>query len=132
MEVSAIVHHIQKEELIDKSKLLYMKGPENPNSAASPVTIGGNIDVKERKRYFNYFEGTNLLYTFSNYRTPGFLVSKEDKKFMEQCKGVVVISAIFGAYDKIKQPKNVRKILAENVCFFMFMDNATLTILARY
>ena len=43
----------------------------------------------------------------------------------------MVISAIFGAYDKIKQPKNVRKIAAKYICFFMFMDNATLIVLAR-
>jgi len=51
--VSAIVHHIQKEELIDKSWLQDMKGLENPNSTTSPMTFGGNMDVKERKRYFN-------------------------------------------------------------------------------
>lgn len=130
--VSAIVHQIQKEVLIDKSGLQYMKGPESPNSAAGAVTFGGNLDVKERKRYFNYSEGTDLPCGFANYRTPGFVVSEEDRKAMEQCRGVVVISAIFGAYDRIKQPKNVRRITAENACFFMFMDNATLTVLGRY
>ena len=51
---------------------------------------------------------------------------------MELCRGLVVISAIFGGYDRIRKPMHVRKITAENVCFFMFMDNATLTELARY
>ena len=45
---------------------------------------------------------------------------------------MVVISAIFGGSDRIRKPMHVRKITAENVCFFMFMENATLTELARY
>ena len=77
MPVSAIVHHIQKEELIDKSQLLYMKGPKDPKSAAALVTFNGNLNVKERKRYFNYSEGTDLPCGFANYRTLGFLVSEE-------------------------------------------------------
>ena len=51
---------------------------------------------------------------------------------MELCRGLVVILAIFGGYDRIRQPMHVRKITAENVCFFMFMDNASLTELAKY
>lgn len=74
-----------------------MKGPENPYSVAGPVTFGGTLDVKERRRYFNHSEGTDLPCGFANYRTQGFLVSEEDRKVMEQYKGGVVISTIFGA-----------------------------------
>ena len=129
MAVSDIIHQIQEEAFIEKSGLEYMK---EPNSAAVPVTFGGNLDVKKRKRYFNYSEGTDLPCGFVNHHSPGFVVSEEDRKAMELCRDLVVISAIFGAYDRIKQPKNVRRITTEKVCFFMFMDNATLTGLARY
>jgi hypothetical protein len=126
------VHEIREDELIDRSSLTYMKGPENPNSASVPVTFGGNLDVNERKKYFNYSEGTELACGFANHGSLGFVVSEEDKKAMEQCMGLVVISAIFGAYDRIRQPMHVRRITAENVCFFMFMDNVTLSRLASY
>jgi hypothetical protein len=116
------VHEIREDELIDRSSLTYMKGPENPNSTSVPVTFGGNLDVNERKKYFNYSEGTELACGFANHGSLGFIVSEEDKKAMEQCMGLVAISAIFGAYDRIRQPMHVRRITAENVCFFIFMD----------
>lgn len=126
------VHMIREDVLIDQPSLTYMKGPEKPNSVAVPVTFGGNLDVIERKRYFNYSERTELPCGFANHGSLGFVVSEEDKKAMEQCTGLVVISAIFGAYDRIRQPMDVRRITAENVCFFMFMDNVTLAHLASY
>jgi hypothetical protein len=109
------VHEIREDELIDRSSLTYMKGPENPNSASVPVTFGGNLDVNERKKYFNYSEGTELACGFANHGSLGFVVSEEDKKAMEQCMGLMVISAIFGAYDRIRQPMHVRRITAENI-----------------
>lgn len=129
---SDVVRKIQKEVLNDKSALKFMKGHEKPYSESMPVTFGGNLDVKERKRYFNYSEGMELPCGFLNHHSTGFVLSEEDREAMELCRGLVVISAIFGAYDRIRQPKHVRRITAESVCFFMFMDNVTLTGLARY
>lgn len=45
---------------------------------------------------------------------------------MENCKGVVVISAIFNDHDKIRQPKGLGKETPYSVCFYMFVDDATL------
>lgn len=36
-------------------------------------------------------------------------MSEEDRKVMEQCKGVVVISAIFGAYVRLRNPRMLGK-----------------------
>jgi len=132
MAASDVVHKIQQEVLIDKSALKFMKDHGKPNSVSMPVTFGGNLDVNERKKYFNYSEGMELPCGFANHRSTGFVLHEEDQKATELCRGLVVVSAIFGAYDRIRQPMHVRKIAAENVCFFMFMDNATLTELARY
>lgn len=45
---------------------------------------------------------------------------------MRKCRGVVVVSAIFGDHDKIRQPKGLGFKTKELVCFFMFVDEATL------
>lgn len=49
-----------------------------------------------------------------------------DRIAMENCKGVVVISAIFNDHDKIRQPKGLGKQTPYSVCFFMFVDDVTL------
>lgn len=46
---------------------------------------------------------------------------------MEKCNGVVIVSAIFGDHDKIRQPKGLGSKTLDHVCFFMFVDNSTLT-----
>lgn len=45
---------------------------------------------------------------------------------MENCKGIVVISAIFNDHDKIRQPKGLGKDTPYSVCFYMFFDDVTL------
>eukprot|EP00268_Persea_americana_P011401 TRINITY_DN14825_c1_g1_i1.p1 TRINITY_DN14825_c1_g1~~TRINITY_DN14825_c1_g1_i1.p1 ORF type:complete len:289 (+),score=59.91 TRINITY_DN14825_c1_g1_i1:216-1082(+) len=48
---------------------------------------------------------------------------------MENCRGVVVASAIFGDHDKIRQPRGLAAKTLGTVCFFMFIDNSTLSTL---
>lgn len=45
---------------------------------------------------------------------------------MENCKGAVVVSAIFNDHDKIRQPRGLGSKTLDNVCFFMFVDDITL------
>lgn len=45
---------------------------------------------------------------------------------MENCHGVVVVSAIFNNHDKIRQPRGLGSKTLETVCFFMFVDDTTL------
>lgn len=45
---------------------------------------------------------------------------------MENCRGVVVVSAIFNDHDKIRQPRGLGPETIRNVCFHMFVDNVTL------
>lgn len=49
-----------------------------------------------------------------------------DRIEMENCNGVVVVSAIFDDHDKIRQPKGLGSKTLDNVCFFMFIDDVTL------
>lgn len=49
-----------------------------------------------------------------------------DRTAMEECKGLVVVSAIFNDHDKIRQPRGIGSKTLDNVCFFMFIDEITL------
>ncbi|KAK4368371.1 hypothetical protein RND71_012163 [Anisodus tanguticus] len=55
----------------------------------------------------------------------GFDIDDSDLLEMESCQGVVVASAIFGAFDLIRQPKNTSEYAKKNVCFYMFVDEET-------
>ncbi|CAK9327431.1 unnamed protein product [Citrullus colocynthis] len=58
-------------------------------------------------------------------RNTGFDINDDDLRDMEQCRGVVVASAIFGNFDVINQPKNISEYAKNTVCFFMFIDEET-------
>lgn len=47
---------------------------------------------------------------------------------MEKCIGVVVVTAIFNDHDKIRQPRirNIRPETSDHMCFFVFVDDATI------
>ncbi|CAA0817917.1 Protein of unknown function (DUF616 [Striga hermonthica] len=55
----------------------------------------------------------------------GFDIDDSDLIEMDACGGVVVASAIFGAFDLIRQPKNISEYAKTNVCFHMFVDGVT-------
>ncbi|GER36462.1 hypothetical protein STAS_12798 [Striga asiatica] len=55
----------------------------------------------------------------------GFDIDDSDLIEMDACGGVVVASAIFGAFDLIRQPKNISEYAKRNVCFHMFVDSVT-------
>ncbi|XP_008442599.2 probable hexosyltransferase MUCI70 [Cucumis melo] len=58
-------------------------------------------------------------------RNTGFDINDDDLHDMEQCRGVVVASAIFGNFDVINQPSNISDYAKNTVCFFMFIDEET-------
>ncbi|XP_038895516.1 uncharacterized protein LOC120083734 [Benincasa hispida] len=58
-------------------------------------------------------------------RNTGFDINDDDLHDMEQCRGVIVASAIFGNFDVINQPKNISEYAKNTVCFFMFIDEET-------
>ncbi|KAH9311284.1 hypothetical protein KI387_026319, partial [Taxus chinensis] len=95
-------------------------------------SFGGNLSLDERKSYFNYDGIREISCGFLTLSDNGFTVSSKDRQVMDSCRGLVVVSAIFGAYDKLRQPKNVKKITAQSVCFFMLVDKETLESLAQF
>ncbi|KAK6150035.1 hypothetical protein DH2020_017560 [Rehmannia glutinosa] len=96
--------------------LRYMQG----NNA---VSFGGNLSFQKRLSYFDHLEnGIEIPCGFFK----RFPISTSDRISMEKCDGLVVVSAIFNDHDKIRQPKGLGSKTLDNVCFFMFVDDATL------
>ncbi|XP_043720428.1 probable hexosyltransferase MUCI70 isoform X2 [Telopea speciosissima] len=86
-------------------------------------SFAGNFSTKERMSYFDHRD--------DQVEVPcGFMkqfpFSDSDRIAMESCKEVVVVSAIFGDHDKIRQPKGLGSKTLETVCFIMFIDDLTL------
>lgn len=86
-------------------------------------SFGGNFSTKKRFSYFDHRDdgievpcGFFKRFPFSNF----------DRIAMENCNGIVVISAIFNEHDKIRQPKGLGKETPYSVCFYMFVDDVTL------
>ncbi|XP_057949968.1 alkaline ceramidase TOD1 [Malania oleifera] len=82
-------------------------------------TFGGNFSTQER---FSYFDRAEVPCGFMN----EFPISNSDRLAMKNCEGVVVVSAIFGDHDKIRQPNGLGSKTLDQVCFFMFVDDVTL------
>ncbi|XP_020097774.1 uncharacterized protein LOC109716646 [Ananas comosus] len=108
------------------------------NSSASPVlryrtgkadTFAGNFSTQMRKSFFNHSDdGVEVPCGFFK----EFPIRESDKLAMKKCDGVVVVSAVFGDHDKIRQPKGLGAQTLETVCFFMFIDNSTHKALAAH
>ncbi|CAI9110103.1 OLC1v1010070C1 [Oldenlandia corymbosa var. corymbosa] len=96
--------------------LHYMKG--------NSESFGGNFSTKRRFSYFNRDDDNKTEIPC------GFLkklpISSRDQVLAENCNRVVVVSAIFGDHDKIRQPKGLGAKTLDSVCFFMFVDELTL------
>lgn len=86
-------------------------------------SFGGNLSTQQRISYFHYRNNSKEIPCGFMKRFP---VVQSDRVAMKRCNGVVVVSAIFGDHDKIRQPKGLGSKTLENVCFFMFVDDVTL------
>ncbi|KAA3478523.1 F3H9.11 protein isoform 1 [Gossypium australe] len=91
--------------------------------------FGGYPTLKQRDDSYEIRESMNLHCGFVKGRKPGhgtgFDIDDNDLLHMEQCRGVVVASAIFGAFDAIQQPKNISEYSKRTICFYMFADEET-------
>ncbi|KAB2082008.1 hypothetical protein ES319_A05G169400v1 [Gossypium barbadense] len=91
--------------------------------------FGGYPTLKQRDDSYDIRESMNVHCGFVKGTKPGhetgFDIDNSDLLEMEQCHGVVVASAIFGAFDNMLQPKNISKYSEQTVCFYMFVDEET-------
>ncbi|EYU34214.1 hypothetical protein ABFS82_03G028300 [Erythranthe guttata] len=86
-------------------------------------SFGGNFNIQKRLSYFDYSDGEiEIPCGFFKH----FPISTFDRISMEKCDGVVVVSAVFNDHDKIRQPRHLGSKTLDHVCFFMFVDDATL------
>ncbi|XP_022845949.1 uncharacterized protein LOC111368754 [Olea europaea var. sylvestris] len=91
--------------------------------------FGGYPSLRERSDSYDIRESMGVHCGFVRGAKPGrqtgFDINDSDLIEMESCQGVVVTSAIFGAFDLIRQPKNISMYAIKNVCFHMFVDEET-------
>ncbi|KAF3449929.1 hypothetical protein FNV43_RR06008 [Rhamnella rubrinervis] len=99
----------------NSSALRYMKGKAD--------SFGGNFSVQDR---LSYFDNEKNIVGIPCGFLKKFPISNPDRIAMENCRGVVVVSAIFNDHDKIRQPKGLGSKTLDNVCFYMFIDDVTL------
>ncbi|KAJ0836581.1 hypothetical protein HanRHA438_Chr16g0768581 [Helianthus annuus] len=95
--------------------------------------FGGYPSLKQRLESYDIKQSMTVHCGFVRGDRPGnktgFDIDDSDLFEMDQCRGVLVASAIFGAYDLIKQPKNMSETAKKDVCFFMFIDEETASFL---
>ncbi|KAG5562422.1 hypothetical protein RHGRI_005231 [Rhododendron griersonianum] len=98
---------------------------------SSPVSSPDPSKSKPSKKELSLLS-LNLDLTLGAYESDTLFglhdsIHEGDRNAMEKCNGVVVVSAIFCDHDKIRQPKGLGSKTLDHVCFFMFVDNSTLT-----
>ncbi|PWA84073.1 hypothetical protein CTI12_AA161950 [Artemisia annua] len=117
------IRRVVKDFMTRSKGLRYVQGNGNVGS------FGMNYSIEKRMSYFDYRDdGTEIPCGFLK----KFPISDYDRLAMESCKGVVVVSAIFGDHDKIRQPKGLGYKTLDHVCFYMFVDDATLKQFHRH
>nr|XP_027186100.1 uncharacterized protein LOC101495908 isoform X2 [Cicer arietinum] len=91
--------------------------------------FGGYPTLGQRNDSFDIRESMNVHCGFVRGikpgRNTGFDIDEDDLLDMEQCRGIVVASAVFGNFDEINEPKNISEYSKQTVCFLMFVDEET-------
>ncbi|XP_027185347.1 uncharacterized protein LOC113783418 isoform X1 [Coffea eugenioides] len=86
-------------------------------------TFGGKFSTQKRFSFFDHpGDGAKIPCGFFQ----GIPITFHDRAIMDRCDRVVVVSAIFGDHDKIRQPRGLGAKTLDSVCFFMFVDAVTL------
>ncbi|XP_058201976.1 probable hexosyltransferase MUCI70 isoform X2 [Rhododendron vialii] len=110
-------------------QLTYIHEENLSRSEFGGSEFGGYPSLLQRNDSYDIRESMNVHCGFVRGIKPGrqtgFDIDDSDLLEMEQCRGIVVASAIFGAYDLVRQPKSISEAAKENVCFFMFVDEET-------
>ncbi|XP_010540448.1 PREDICTED: uncharacterized protein LOC104814215 [Tarenaya hassleriana] len=109
--------------------------PLNKETEFGGSEFGGYPSLKQRNDSFDIKDTMSVHCGFVKGPQPGrgtgFDIDESDLRDMEQCHGIVVASAVFGAFDDVKEPKRISKHSEETVCFYMFVDEETREFLKR-
>ncbi|KAA8519793.1 hypothetical protein F0562_014117 [Nyssa sinensis] len=110
-------------------KLTFIHEENLTRSEFGGSDFGGYPSLKQRNDSYDVRESMSVHCGFVRGIKPGrqtgYDIDDPDLLKMEKCRGVVVASAIFGAYDLIQQPTNISDTAKKNVCFLMFVDEET-------
>ncbi|PIM97496.1 hypothetical protein CDL12_30034 [Handroanthus impetiginosus] len=113
--------------------LTYIHEEKLTKSEFGGSEFGGYPSLRQRSDSYDIRESMSVHCGFVRGVKPGrqtgFDIDDSDLFEMENCGGVVVASAIFGAFDLIRQPKNISEYSKRSVCFHMFLDHETETFL---
>ncbi|CAN4078932.1 unnamed protein product [Withania somnifera] len=111
------------------SSLTYIHEENLSKSEFGGSEFGGYPSLKQRSDSYDIKESMSVHCGFVRGARPGHRTGFDIDDFnllaMESCRGVVVASAIFGAFDLIRQPQNISEYAKGNVCFYMFVDEET-------
>ncbi|CAL9216528.1 unnamed protein product [Arabidopsis halleri] len=109
--------------------------PLNRETEFGGSDFGGYPTLKHRNDSFDIKETMSVHCGFVKGPQPGrntgFDIDEADLLEMKQCRGIVVASAVFDAFDDVKAPQNISKYAEETVCFYIFVDEETESILKR-
>ncbi|CAN6332297.1 unnamed protein product [Urochloa humidicola] len=99
------------------------------NLSSHGSAFGGHPSLEQRNKSFDISESMSVHCGFVRGKKPGrgtgFDIKDDDLLEMEQCRELVVASAIFGNYDMIQHPRNISEFSKANACFYMFVDEET-------
>ncbi|CAN6359374.1 unnamed protein product [Urochloa humidicola] len=99
------------------------------NLSSHGSAFGGHPSLEQRNKSFDISESMRVHCGFVRGKKPGrgtgFDIKDDDLLEMEQCRELVVASAIFGNYDMIQHPRNISEFSKANACFYMFVDEET-------
>uniref|UniRef100_A0A7N0SW30 TOD1/MUCI70 glycosyltransferase-like domain-containing protein n=1 Tax=Kalanchoe fedtschenkoi TaxID=63787 RepID=A0A7N0SW30_KALFE len=111
------------------NNLTYVHDENLTQSEFGGSDFGGYPSLQKRADSYDVRESMTVHCGFVKGTKPGlgtgFDIEDSDLYEMEQCRGVVVASAIFGNFDTLRQPSNVSDIAKKSVCFFLFVDEET-------
>ncbi|KAJ8531555.1 hypothetical protein K7X08_026989 [Anisodus acutangulus] len=111
------------------SNLTYIHEENQSKTEFGGSNFGGYPSLVQRNDSYDIRESMSVHCGFVRGMRPGhqtgFNIDDSNLLEMESCQGVVVASAIFGAFDLIRQPKNTSEYAKKNVCFYMFVDEET-------
>ncbi|KAK1389367.1 Forkhead box protein like [Heracleum sosnowskyi] len=123
-----------KKEFVDPiKKLIYISESDTPDGIQSRQRMDttrfnlftGNQSFEQREHSFKIVNEMSRIHCGFYSKDGGFLVSDDDKSFMQTCK-VVVSTCTFGGGDDLYQPIGMSESSLQKVCYVAFWDEITL------
>lgn len=132
---SALLVEPLESSKFSRFSLQYIESEDRPIGDANwEPRFGGHQSLAEREESFiAHDQKINCGFVKGPKGSPstGFDLAEDDAKYISSCH-IAVMSCIFGNSDRLRSPfgRSVSRQSRKNVCFVMFVDNATLQTLS--